>query len=326
MTEISLSPNPNYLISPSQFSVHKDCSFKHQYVYGLSLRPKQREGHFEVGTYFHELAHHAFKTMRAGGFQPTDPAFLALIEQKLQKDLAESKSEYLSVLMQVHIMFRWYLERQAPQIDSNLEIIDVEREVIYPIIDGVSIQGILDLVYRKRTSPQIIIRDHKTGANKASHTEEGLELNDQLMTYACLVYFTYGEVPIIEISWINSKVNWSKTPTHDQLYNRISRKLDKNTIESFWKYLQEYVYHMQATKPIRALSSFNCKNCVFKEPCLFDLRGLDQRPILDANYKKVPRDYDFIKFTEITRKHSGDNRQSKPVTINIPSLGKSYTT
>lgn len=304
-----------YKISPSQFSVHKECARKHSYVYGQSLRPKARETKFEVGSYWHELAHHYYKLL-ATGYTINDPEFIHLFERKLIKDLENCKPAYQKVLFQVHIMFRRFIKMQSHRIDSNIEIVAVEEELLVPISDNVQIQGIADLLYRR--TGKLVLRDHKTGEFKSAHSEATLEYNDQLLTYAAMVWKLWGEIPDIEISWINAKVDYKSPPTREQLFGLYTKPLTKRMLEGFWTYLEEYVYYMESSPPIRALNGFRCKGCVFKEPCLFDLRGEDETPLIEALFKVVPRDYDFQAFTELSNKNSSDDSESVENSITLP--------
>lgn len=301
-------PEP-YLISPSQFRAHKECPQKHYYIYGEQLRAISNEDHFLVGSYFHELCHFYYQLLQSG-YKVGDAHTLAVMDSKLREDLVDLKPSFYGVALKVHLMFRRYLERRTENIDKNMEIIQVEAnlEYLFPGMD-VGLMGIMDLLYRKRG--RLVIRDHKTGANKSAHSEDSVDFDDQLLQYAVIVWKMFGEVPDIEISWVNSKVDYVGATTNDQLFGLYYKTLDESYLEAFWTYMQEYGYHMQTVPAIRKIDSYKCKKCPFKLPCMMSLRGQDTRSILSANYKKVPRDHDFRKFTEIARKNAGDNSESK---------------
>ncbi len=299
-----------YLISPSQFRAHKDCSKLHEYIYGQQLRANSDEQHFLVGSYFHELCHFYYQLIKAG-YVVGDPHTLSVMDSKLREDLVDIKPNFYGVALKVHLMFRRYLERRTNNIDKGIEIVEVEYRAEFTFDSGdVGLMGILDLLYRDKHG-KLIIRDHKTGANKSAHSDESIGLDDQLLTYAIMIWQLFGEVPDIEISWVNSKVDYVGVPSQDQLFGIYYKKLTLNDLEAFWTYTQEYVYHMQSVPAIRSLNSYKCKNCAFRDPCIMSLKGLDTTNLLAANYKKVPRDHDYRKFTEIARKNSGDDSKDQ---------------
>jgi hypothetical protein len=295
-----------YLVSPSQFRVHKTCPEQHYYTYGLQLRPRKRDTKFDVGSYFHELAHFYYQLLKSG-YKIGDPHTISAMDTKLRNDLKEVKPSFQKTLLQVHIMFMRYLKRRTSVIDSNIEILEVEKE-LQLLVPGttVGIHGILDLLYRKRG--KLVIRDHKTGENKSAHSNESISFDDQLLTYAVMVWKIFNEIPIIEINWVNSKVDYKTEPTNDQLFGHYTKTLTKDYLEGYWTYLQEYVYHMQTVPRIRSMTTFKCKQCPYIDPCLFALRGLDNRNLIEANFEKVPRNYDYQRFTEIAKA----NKDSRP--------------
>lgn len=310
---------PSWLVSPSQFRVHKNCSEQHYYTYGLNLRNKLGERKFEVGSYWHELAHYYYQLLQSG-YKVGDVHTVAAMDTKMKADLSIVSIDFVGVLAQVHIMFRRFLDRRTSDIDSGITILEVEKELKVKCLDDVYIHGILDLLYRKKDG-KLVVRDHKTGENKGVHSNKSLETNDQLLTYACMAYFIYNEVPDIEISWINSKVDYKGFASNEQLFNLPYRKLTKEIIETFWTYVQEYVYHMQTVPKIRAMTDFKCGQCQFVDPCMMSLRGIDVRDLLRANYKEVPRNYDYLKFTEIARKKPSNTPAYRPPEISSDSSG-----
>jgi len=293
-----------YLVSPSQFNCHQKCPQLHKFIYEMGLRPSISERHFDVGLYFHELAHFYYQLLKAG-YKVGDPLTFSAMDSKMRNDILLVQDDFIGVLTQVHLMFRRYLERRTKEIDSGIEIVEVEKEIQHPLYEGAGLHGIIDLLYRSKG--RLILRDHKTGENKSAHSDDSVEMDAQLLIYACIIWMNFNEVPIVEISWINSKVDYKNPPMNDQLFGTFRKTLTKEYLEAFWTYFNDYVYHMQTVPAIRHISSFNCKNCKFRNPCNFDLRGLSIKGMLEANYKHVERDYDFAKFTEIARKHSAGN-------------------
>jgi hypothetical protein len=301
---VTTNSAPLYLISPSQFRVHKDCPQLHKFIYEEGLRPKAREKKFEVGSYWHELAHFYYQLLKAG-YGINDPLTFSAMDTKMRNDLAEVKTDYVGVLAQVHVMFRRYLERRTKEIDTGIDIVEVEKEINYPISELAGIHGILDLLYRRRG--KLIVRDHKTGENQAAHSNDSLEMDDQLLTYACIIWKLFGEVPDIEINWVCAKTDYKNGATNDQLFRTYYKALTKEYLEAFWTYTEQYVYHMQTVPAIRHINGYKCKSCKFREPCMFSLRGFDIRNMIQSNYVHVPRNHDYRKFTEIARKNPDRN-------------------
>jgi len=262
------------------------------------------EKHFEVGLYFHELAHFYYQLLKAG-YKVGDPLTFSAMDTKMRNDIMEVHDDFIGTLTQVHIIFRRYLDRRTEDIDKGIEIVEVEKELIHPLYEEAGLHGIVDLLYRSRG--RLILRDHKTGENKSAHSDDSVEMDSQLILYACIIWLLFGEVPIVEISWVNSKIDYKGAASNDQLFGLFRKTLTKEYLEAFWTYFTEYVYHMQTVPAIRHISSFNCKGCKFRNPCNFELRGLSIKGMLESNYKHVERDYEFRKFTEIARKHTKVN-------------------
>lgn len=296
-----------YLISPSQFSAHKECPQKHFYIYGLQLRPKQANQSMLVGTYFHELSHFYYQLLKAG-YEIGNPLTINAMDTKLRNDMAEVDSSYIDTLLQTHIVFRRYLDRRTQEIDRGIDILEVEYTLQYNISEVLGLMGIVDLIYRSKG--RTVIRDHKTG-QRNTYSAEGMYFEDQLLTYACMWWLNTGEVPDIEISWINSKATYANPPTNDQLFGLYRKTLSKDYLEAYWQYVQEYVYHMRSVPAIRFMNSFKCKSCAFREPCNTDLRGIDTRNMIEADFIKVPRNHDYAKFTELARKKSSGDKEDK---------------
>lgn len=292
-----------YLVSPSQFSTHQKCPQLHKFIYEMGFRPPLgTEKHFDVGLYFHELAHFYYQLIKAG-YKIGDPLTLSAMDTKMRNDIKEVHDDFIGVLTQVHIIFRRYLDRRTEGIDSGItEIVEVEKELQFPLYENAGLHGIVDLLYRSKG--RLILRDHKTGENKSAHSDDSVEMDAQLILYACIIWRLFNEVPIVEISWVNSKIDYKNGATNDQLFGLYRKTLTKEYLEAFWTYFSDYVYHMQTVPAIRHISSFNCKGCKFRDPCNFDLRGLSITRMLESNYKHVERDYEFSKFTEIARKHT----------------------
>lgn len=300
----------HYLISPSEFRVHKECTQKHEYIYGQGLRPISRDRKMEFGSYWHELAHFYYQLLQSG-YKVGDIHTIAAMDAKLNRDLEEVDKDYFDTLARVHIVFRRYLERWTEVIDTGIEILEVEKHIIYEDEnEDIGIHGVVDLIYRDRKG-QLVIRDHKTGEKKASHSLESLEVEDQLLTYAAVVWKQTGELPAIEISWINSKPDYKTLPTNDQLYGIYKMPLTRQWLEGFWNYTMRYVNHMQTVPVIPSMNSWKCKSCPFKDACVFSIKGLDNGNILKSNFKVVPRSYDYAKFTEIARKKAVGNSNSQ---------------
>jgi len=298
-----------YLVSPSQFSCHQKCPQLHKYIYEMGYRPNLgTEKHFEVGLYFHELAHFYYQLLKAG-YKVGDPLTFSAMDTKMRNDIMEVHDDFIGTLTQVHLIFRRYLDRRTEDIDMGIQIVEVEKELQYPLYENAGLHGIVDLLYRSRG--RLILRDHKTGENKSAHSDDSVEMDAQLILYACIIWMLFDEVPIVEISWVNTKIDYKNGATNDQLFGLYRKTLTKEYLEAFWTYFRDYVYHMQTVPAIRHISSFNCKGCKFRDPCNFELRGLSIKGMLESNYKHVERDYEFSKFTEIARKHTKTDTSSE---------------
>jgi len=219
----------------------------------------------------------------------------------MERNLEEADPVFLNIYLQVHIMFMRYMDKRSPVIDRGIKIERVEEELRLELEPGLDLMGILDLVYYDKGD--IVLRDHKTGASAAAHSDAKMEVQDQLLFYACLYWQIHDVIPSIELSWISSKTDYKKVPEYDQLFRRFRRKLTLEELTGFWTYIQEYVYHMRSVTPIRKVQS-QCATCQFHDPCIMSLRGLNVDHIIENRYHKVTRDYEFTKFTQISSEHT----------------------
>lgn len=279
-----------------------ECPMRWYYNYGLSLRPIGLEKHFHVGSYWHELAHFYYELLKSG-MELGSKALNLAMQSLMMENFEKAAPEFRPIYIQVHLMFDRYLKRRTESLDRNIEILEVEKELRIEVEPGLDLMGIADLIYVKKG--RLIIRDHKTGANASRYSAEKMQYESQTWFYACLYWKMTGQVPDIEISWINSKTDYVNGPPAEnaRLFRNFIHPLEESDLEGYWQYILRYVNLMRSVDPIRNISG-NCSSCRYREPCILSMRGFPVDRILEGSFKVVPRGYEFSKFTEVSQQDS----------------------
>ena len=192
-------------ISPSRLNVFQECPRKYDFVYRQNLQavgpPK---AYFNKGNYFHELSHVYYQMIQAGATPGSDLA-LASILSRIQNDVNNAPGpELIQVYATISRTMGRFIQEQSPRIDKGITVLGVEHELDYQLsIEGRDflLFGFIDLLYRD-SDGRLRIRDHKTGERIWTRAEANQ--SNQLMFYAATVYKLTGEVPIAEISYINT--------------------------------------------------------------------------------------------------------------------------
>lgn len=294
--------------SPSQLSTYSSCAVKWDYVYLQGLKPKGRALHFDIGTYFHELAHVYYHMIAAGQIPGSDQAYTA-IQSRMRQDLAGMNGNNVKVFQTVIKMAQDFVLRQSPTIDHGITPLGVEHkyelEVTLPSGKRVILQGVIDLLYQD-IRRKVWVRDHKTGDLKGKPTIDGLSMDGQLLTYGAVARELGYKTPGIEISWINS-FNYKERhkKEFDDLFTRVRYQPTDEVYDFFWAEMLLRIDRMMAIKPLHVFDRRSCARCVFNKPCSLELAGQSPVNFISGNYEKVERDYIIpVDWTEDAGEHS----------------------
>lgn len=279
--------------SPSSLSVYNECAVKWEYAYVDSLKSKGTKQYFELGNYFHELAHHLYRAV-ANGMKIGSNELMAFMEARIRQDATTVTLESAEIMNTVFKMMRDYVLRQSPKIDSGIKsIYGVEATLSVhartPHGHDVILEGIADLVYYT-IDGQMVLRDHKSGA-KNPYSDEYLQIMAQLLFYAAVLVEKTHKVPKLELSYINSfdYKDRSKQSLY-KLFNLYSHTPNLAKIHNFWEYLLNRIDTILETEPQPSFGQ-QCSSCSFKGICLMKLEDMNPTHYIMGQYDKAKRDY-----------------------------------
>lgn len=283
-------------VSPSQLWVWSNCSQAWHLGYVENLKKKKtKQRFFEVGNYFHELAHVYYQALMETKKKPGDPFLLDYMLSRVRRDLESATEENINILATVSKMIGAYVQQWSPIIDKDITVLGVEQnlqvEVTLPSGATVILNCITDLIYRDKQG-NLRIRDHKTGQAQGWN-EYMIPLENQLL-FNSLAYFRLtGQLALhVEISWINSYEYKSKQPRLDERFKLYPYVHTQHSIEFYEKELLALIDRMVTQeRPVRQYSK-DCAKCQFNEICVQELRGFDTKSLKRSKYEKVTRDYE----------------------------------
>lgn len=263
-----------------------ECPKKYDYIYKQELQKLEPpKGYFNKGNYFHELAHGYYHLIQSG-FQPGSEEVWAAVLDKMKRDLSQDTNpDLIPVYGIITRMMSRFVHEQSPRIDDGIQVLNVEQQIIYPMEDY-AMFGYADLVYRDR-SGRLHIRDHKTG-DKAL-TKMDAQFSNQLLYYSAILYKTTGEIPVAELSYINTKEYVKKVVTFEQAFSFSQVTYSKQELEIYFKEICIIIENMLYSTPLPHYGQ-QCRYCPFQTPCFLSRKGIDPTPILNTHYKVVPRD------------------------------------
>ena len=275
------------LVSPSRINTYLQCPKRYDYYYNQNITlDEPAKGYFNKGNYTHELLHAYYELLRNNpNLQPGSDTILAMMTARIRHDFERMEDPGLLALFGIitKVMVRFIME-QSPKIDRGISVEQVERQIIYPM-DKVALFGFADLVYRDR-SKNLRIRDHKTGDKAWSKVDA--QFSNQLLYYAAILYKSTGEVPISEISYINTK-EYVKVPTSEQAFTFTTVTYTKRELEIYFEEICIVIQDMLQSTAVPFYGQ-HCRYCPFQTPCYLSRKGIDPTEIIKARFKRVERD------------------------------------
>lgn len=296
-----LQPSKLIRVSPNRLTTFKDCAKKADFTYRLELAPIRTEskGHFDKGNYFHELSHVYYQLIKAGSKPGSDYAWQSL-SSRIQNDLSlvkdpKIKLKLLPIYSIISRVMHRFVSQQSPIIDQRIEVLGIEHELEFVVNETYSLFGYSDLIYRD-SSGRIRIRDHKSG--EKAWSKANAENLEQLIFYACIWYKLTGEVPMGEISYINTKEYAKKIATFEEAFAFHSVNFTKKELDIYFSDICTKIEAMLKYPSVPSYSP-SCEYCQFKLPCFAQRKGIDPEPVIRQHFKRVPRESArHVKFTE----------------------------
>ncbi len=282
---MELLPPVVKLISPSRISVFQECAKKYDYIYNQELVPVGPiKGYFDKGNYFHELSHVYYQLIQSGA-TPGSGFVEASIVNRIKNDFSKVSDPRLLSLFNVitKSMIR-FIKEQSPIIDKNIEVLYTEHELIYPTA-SYALFGYADLIYRTG-SGQLRVRDHKTG--EKAWLKADAKNSNQLLFYSLILYFILKEVPVAEISYINTKDSVKPIP-YEKAYTHAPVSYSERELMIYFEDICKIIEKMLSSEPLPNYGN-HCGYCQFKTPCYLSRKGLDTEQLTSVYFKRVSRE------------------------------------
>jgi hypothetical protein len=280
-------------VSPSRIGAFLECPKKYDYIYRQELVPLgPTKGFFNKGNYFHELAHVYYQLIQSGA-EPGSPHVLAAITRRIQNDSQRTNS--LDLLPVYHTVIRAitrYINEHSPRIDKGIEVLGVEEEIELPVTGRFSLFGYLDL--RHRTRDRLRIRDHKTGQKAWSKID--VQFSNQLLMYAVIIWALTSEIPVAEINYINTK-EYTKPKPYSDMFTFTQVTYSERELQIYFNEICKLIDHMLDSEPTPAYGQ-HCRYCPYQTICYASRKGIDVTPLVESNFKKVPRTKRHDSFTQ----------------------------
>jgi hypothetical protein len=287
-------------VSPSKIATYYTCPKKYDYIYNQELTPiiAEKATKFDKGNYFHELSHVYYQLIDTGVVPGSDFA-VAYMNDRIQKDVQKNKNiDLLPVYAIIAKTISRFIKEQSPIIDRGIKVEGVEKHLVWPINEKIALQGYADLIYRDAAGT-LRMRDHKTG--ERAWTKNEALFSNQLFVYAVMLYKQYNEVPIAEISYINTKETTKPYPA-DRAFSFPTTTYSSKELDIFYGEICRTIDRMVELEPLPFYGR-HCQWCAFQGPCYLSRKGIDTSHILRMHF--VHRN-SSIKHRPFTEEHSNN--------------------
>ena len=263
-----------------------ECPKKYDYVYVQELQKLgPAKGYFNKGNYAHEVAHGYYELVKSG-FKPGSDEILAAVLDKMKRDLKpDTNPELIPVYGIITKMMVRFIKEHSARIDQGITVLNVEQQIIYPM-ENYAMFGYADLVYRDK-SGRLHIRDHKTG-DKALTKVDAL-FSNQLLYYSAIIYKSTGEIPVAELNYINTKEYKTKEVPYESAFTYSQVSYSARELDIYFGEICMTIENMLYSTPLPHYGQ-QCRWCPFQTPCFISRKGIDQTPILNEHFVRVPRD------------------------------------
>jgi hypothetical protein len=226
--------------------------------------------------------------MIQAGVTPGSDYAVAQIIARIQNDVSQLELPRDKDLIPIYAVISKrivrFIKEQSPKIDAGIEVLMIEQELEHPYDDEWALGGYCDLVYRDRQG-QLRLRDHKTG--EKAWSKQDAKNSNQLLMYALIIWKMTGEVPVGEISFINTK-DQVKPMTYEKAFNRSPVAYSELELKLYEVEIGNLIEDMLKSRPTPYYSQ-RCGYCAFEVPCFLERKGIDATEIYQQHYIQVPR-------------------------------------
>jgi ATP-dependent helicase/DNAse subunit B len=278
-------------VSHSQLQVWSSCEQKWWYSYALGLQPKVKAHYFSTGDFTHKGLEVVYNA-RKSGFS-WDETIQKLIAN-WREQAPEMMRENLDSFKKATRVIKRYVTSFAPKADAGIRILGVEVhfEVELPTPKGnaVVVEGYIDLIVE--INGVLFAWDHKTIGSSSFWTQEEAMLDPQFGIYTLALRMQGYPVKGFIINQLNvyDYAKFDEQP-NEKLFKRLETyRTDEHLrgiANNITTMADELIAKREGHAPIvRHLSKTTCKGCIFRQPCLYELKGIDVTNLLAQDYVK----------------------------------------
>lgn len=297
-------PTP-IIVSYSELDTFRQCPLKHHLAYKMRYKkPPKSDSALAKGSLYHAVMELHFRMLKAeqdlygrAGRIPLkrEAPLLEEIHVAVKEMLFDDRTgEYVSDVHDlIHWMYQGYVEKWG--INREWRIVAIEHQIVTPLRDArgrrtrYHIKCKIDLLIRERSTGNLWVIDHKSGANLP--TQMDLEIDDQFGLYTWAMREVgrpvQGSIHLGNRTQRNKSFMPLDTRMGQTYLNRGEAELTNLALDAY--YAAYAAYPPKGSQPARYSSPDprNCGwKCDFKEPHLLMRQG--------RNPDKVLKEYGFV--------------------------------
>lgn len=279
-------------VSHSQLQVWSTCEQKWYYSYLLGLQPKVKAHYFSTGDFVHKGLEIVYNARKEG--LSWDEAIIRLIRNWKEQAPAMMQENVISFNKATRILKR-YVSQYAPKEDAGLRILAVEEhfddvEFHTPAGNVLTVEGYIDLLVEMNGA--LFAWDHKTIGSASFWTQEEAMLDPQFGIYTLALRLKGYPVKGFIVNQLNvyDYVKFEEVP-NNKLFSRLETYRTDTHLESIAENMgrmaDELIAKREGEKKfIRHLSKTTCKGCIFRQPCLYEMKGIDVTNLVAQDFQK----------------------------------------
>jgi hypothetical protein len=278
-------------VSHSQLQVWSSCEQKWYYSYLLGLQPKIKAHYFSTGDFVHKGLECVYSVRREGG--TWDDSIRALIRTWKEQAPAMMAENIQSFNKATRILKR-YVSQYAPVADMGMRILGVEvhfeQDIPTPAGNKITIEGYIDLLVE--INGVLFAWDHKTIGSATFWTQEEAMLDPQFGIYTLALRLQGYPVKGFIVNQLNvyDYAKFDEQP-NDKLFKRLETYRTDVQLEAIGENVgmmaDELIAKREGNKKfIRHLSKTTCKGCIFRQPCLYEMKGIDVSNLIEQDFVK----------------------------------------